>query len=252
MNRRGWMGVVGGLAASGFVGAAWAEDAPAKKSPVDVPIRLAAQAKAAYAKVDDYQCMLIKREMIEGVLGETQIVEMKVKAAPFSVYMKWQEPKAMAAQEVVYVVGKNDGKMRCRPAGLLGSIGFISLAPDDPRCKKTSRHSVTQAGIGNLIDLCHDGWVKERELGKTEVKTGTFVYAKRKCTRVEMIHPTSADGKLLHHKNVVYFDAETKLPIRVENYNWPKKPGEAPALDEVFSYVNLRLNVGLEASTFDK
>jgi hypothetical protein len=246
------MGVVGGLAASGFVANLWAEDAPAKKSPVDEPLRLTTQARAAYAKVTDYQCVLIKRETIEGELGPNQVVEMKVRANPFSVYMKWQEPKALAAQELAYVAGKNDGKMRCRPAGLLGAIGFISLAPDDPRCKKTSKHSVTQAGIGHLIEACHNGWLKERELGVTQVKVGSFTYAKRKCTRVEMIHPTDGGGKLLHFKNVVYFDAETKLPIRVENYNWPKKPGEAPPLDEVFSYVNLRLNVGVDPATFEK
>src|SRR5262245_11203269 len=176
MNRRGWMGMVGGLACvagCGWAGLALAEDAP-RKNPVDEPIRIVKQAKAAYAKVTDYQCTMIKRETVDGELGPTQVVEVKVKASPFSVHMKWNAPTAMAGQEACYVDGKNDGKMRCRPAGLLGAVGFISLAPDDARCKKSSNHPITQAGIGYLIEASLEGWTKERPLNATKVKVGTF------------------------------------------------------------------------------
>lgn len=254
MKRRGWMGLVGGLAclaASGLAGPARAVDAPGK-NPVDPALRLVKQAKSAYSRVSDYQCVMIKRETINGVLGPNQVVEVKVKASPFSVYMKWQSPSAMSGQEVCYVAGKNDGKMRCKPAGLLGAVGFVSLSPDDPRCKKTSNHPITRAGIGYLIEATLEGWSQERFLNATQVKVGTSTYARRRCTRVEMVHPSSAGGKLKHYKNVVYFDQETKLPIRVENYAWPKKQGEKAPLYEVFSYVNLRLNVGVPAKAFEK
>ncbi|MFQ3652624.1 MAG: DUF1571 domain-containing protein, partial [Gemmataceae bacterium] len=155
-------------------------------------------------------------------------------------------------QEVCYVTGKNDGKMRVKPAGLLGAVGFVSVALDDARVRKTSRHSVAQAGIGNVIEMASKGWPLEKEWGLTEVKIGTFVFAKRKCTRVEMIHPTPAEGKFLHHKNVVYFDQENGLPIRVENYDWPSASDQEPELLEVFSYVNLKINTGVPEHTFDR
>jgi hypothetical protein len=227
-----------------------AEDA--KPNPIDEPLRLVARAKAAYAKVADYQCILIKREKIDGTLGPNQVIDLKVRSAPFSVSMKWSEPKANEGQEVCYVRGKNDGKMRVKPAGLLGSIGFVSIDPEDPRTRKTSRHPITRAGIGHVIATAEKGWSEERKWGLTDVKVGTFLYAKRKCTRVEMTHATPAGGKFLNHKNVVYFDQATALPIRVENYDWPAKAGDAPDLAEVFSYVNLRLNVSLPDSTFDR
>lgn len=254
MIRRGWIAILGGLGyliACIYTAEARPENVPSRH-PVDLPISLMKQAKEAYAKITDYQCMMIKQETIDGVLGANQIVELKVKPTPFSVYMKWQAPAALAGQEASYIDGKHDGKMRCKPAGLLGSIGFISISPDDPRCKKTSNHPITRAGIGYLIESCLDGWTKERELNATHVKVGTFTYAKRRCTRVEMIHPSSLDGKLHYYRNVVYFDQETKLPIRVENYGWPKKDGEKAPLVEVFSYVNLRTNLGLPQTTFDK
>ena len=222
-----------------------------RPNPMDEPLRLVALAKAAYAKVADYQCILIKREKFDAELGPNQVIELKVQAAPFSVHMKWNEPKASEGQEVCYVAGKNDGKMRVKPPGLLGSIGFVSIDPEDPRTKKTSRHPITRAGIGHVIEAAAAGWQEERKWGMTDVKVGAFLYAKRKCTRVEMTHATPAGGKFLHFKNVVYFDQETALPIRVENYDWPAA-GQKPQLLESFSYVNLKLNVGLADSLFKR
>ncbi|MGL4554765.1 MAG: DUF1571 domain-containing protein [Gemmataceae bacterium] len=224
----------------------------ARPNPMDEPLRLVALAKASYAKVADYQCVLIKREKLDGDLGPNQVIDLKVRSAPFSVSMRWTEPKPSDGQEVCYVAGKNDGKMRVKPGGLLGSIGFVSIDPEDPRAKRTSRHPVTRAGIGHVIDAAEKGWSEERAWGVTDVRVGVFLYAKRKCTRVEITHPTPAGGKFLHHKNVVFFDLATALPIRVENYDWPAKPGLPPDLVEVFSYVNLRLNVALPDATFQR
>ena len=46
---------------------------------------------------------------------------------------------------------------------------------------------------------------------------------------------------------------ESKLPIRLENYDWPVQGGtEGGELLETFSYVNLRFNVGLKDADFVK
>jgi len=221
-------------------------------SNMDQALALIQRAKQAYAKIDDYECMLIKREKLADGLSPNHLIHLKVRTTPFCVSMCWIEPKPCAGQEVCYVSGKNDGKMRVKPPGLLGAVGFVSVDLDDVRVRRTSRHSVAQAGIGNVIDMASKGWPLEKQWGLTEVKLGTFVFAKRKCTRVEMIHPTRGEGKFLHHKNVVYFDQENGLPIRVENYDWPSKAGEEPELLEVFSYVNLKINPGVPESIFDR
>ena len=111
---------------------------------------------------------------------------------------------------------------------------------------------MTDAGIGNLIERCGRGWEKERQWKQTQVLIGTFTFAKRKCTRVELTHPSRAGGKFKHYRNVVYFDQQTGLPIRVENYNWPDNPADKPALAEVYSYVNLRLNANLRDDVFER
>lgn len=249
-GRLAWLSVVSLTAL--LPGRAAAQAKGPSADPLREPLRLAARARAAYLKINDYSCTLIKRERLGGTLSPNHVITLKVRREPFSVSMVWQEPKASEGQEVVYVAGKYDGKMRVKMAGLLGAVGFLSLDTDDPRALKVSRHKVTEAGLGALIDQCLGGWEKERQLKQTSVRIGTFVFARRKCTRVELTHPSPAGGKLRHHRNVVYFDQETGLPIRVENYDWPARPGERPPLAEVYSYVNLRLEPRLPAEVFER
>jgi hypothetical protein len=231
---------------------AHAQSGSSAPDAIDQAIRLIEKAKAAYEKITDYECVLVKREKLGDSLSPNHLIQLKVRTSPFCVSMCWNEPKTCAGQEVCYVAGKHEGKMRVKPAGLLGAVGFVSVDPNDPRVRKTTRHSITQAGIGNVIEMAAKGWPLEKEWGLTEVKVGAFLYAKRKCMRVEMTHPTQADGKFLYHKNVIYFDEETALPIRIENYDWPEKPGQPPELLEVFCYLNLKINPGLADSCFDR
>src|SRR5262245_25755603 len=130
MPRTHWAGVLALVTLGVWMpGAAQAQSTkkakPAPADPFKEPLELIARAKAAYAKVTDYSCNLIKRERLEGELSPNHLIALKVRKEPFSVSMVWQEPKELEGQEVVYVEGKNEGKMRVKPGGLLGSLGFL-------------------------------------------------------------------------------------------------------------------------------
>ncbi len=219
---------------------------------MDEPLRLIADAQSSFEKVTDYTCTLVKKERINGDMTPDHVIAMSVRKEPFSVYLRWMEPKSNVGQEVCYVAGRNDGKMRVKSAGLLGAIGFVSIDPTDPRAQKTSHHAITEAGIGNLIQRFADRWQVERQLNVTQVKLGDYEYNKRRCVRVETIHPTNPDNQFLCYRTVLYFDKENHLPIRVEAYDWPTAPGDVKGLLlEVANYVNLRLNVGLPDDVFN-
>lgn len=223
----------------------------APADPMKEPLQLIACAKKASAKVDDCTCTLVKRETLSGTLSAKQVIDLKVRKSPFSVFMRWREPKSLEGQEVAYVAGENDGKMRVKASGWRGLIGFVSLSINDRRARESSNHPITETGIGSLIDQFGKGWKMEQKLGKTKVQISNKEFAGRKCTRVELIHSTSAGGKLLSYRNVVYFDKQNHLPIGVENYDWPDTPGGAGDLVEMFEYRNLRLNVDLADSVFE-
>ena len=163
--------------------------------------------------------MLIKMEKMGKQPPVENAMSMKVRTAPFAVNLNWVEPKALVGQEAVYVTGKNNGNMRVKSPGFLGAVGFLTLDPNDARAQQTSKHSITEAGIGNLLKRYAAGWENERQWNMTQVQIADYEYNKRRCLRVETTHPTNPDKRFLFFRNVVYFDAETKLPIRNESYD---------------------------------
>jgi hypothetical protein len=221
-------------------------------SPMDEPIRLIGLAREAYRGVRDYSCLMIKQERIDGRLRPPESIVMKVRTQPFSVYFSWEQPNRLAGQQACYVAGRNNGMMRVRPKGVLGVVGFVSLNPNDPRARADSRHAITEAGIGNLIEQFATGWQNERQWGQTEVKVAEYQYEGRRLIRVETIHPTNPPpGRFQHYRDVVYFDKETHLIVRMEAYNWPRHPGDPGDRDELYSYTKLQLNVGLGDEVFN-
>jgi hypothetical protein len=197
--------------------------------------------------------LLVKRERMNGKLPPNNVIEMKVRAQPFSVYLRWLEPRPEAGQEVCYVAGQNGGKMRVHPKGVLGSFaGFVSLDVDDPRVRQTSRRSITEAGIGNTIERFARAWENERRLNlPTQVNVAEYEYNRRRCIRVETTHPDNNGGHFLYYRDVVYFDKETHLPIRLEFYDWPRQTGDTGRLVDMYSFANMRINVGLTDEVFN-
>src|SRR5205085_3549017 len=92
---------------------------------------------------------------------------------------------------------------------------------------KNSRHPITEAGIGNLIERFRKRWEMERQVNQTIVRIAEYSYDQKACTRVETIHPTNREGNFYSYRSVVYFDKQSHLPIRVETYDWPHAGGSA-------------------------
>lgn len=218
---------------------------------MDDAVHLIESACKRFRNVRDYTCRLIERERLEGILMPETTFAMYVRNQPFSVRLKWLEPKATKGQEAIYVDGRNNGKLLVRGAGLLGIVGFVSIDINDARAQRSSRHNIKEAGFGNLIEQFGAGWPAERDRGLTKVRIDEFNFAGRSCKRVETVHLTNPDNYFLFERSVLYFDNETHLPIRVENYDWPARAGMAGELLEEYSYLDVRLNPGLSDEAFN-
>jgi len=209
-----------------------------------------AACKARYHQIRGYTCTFLKRERINGRLTPLNVMTMKARTKPLSIYFKFRTPNA--GREAIYVEGRNRGKAIVHDVGFGKFVaGTLHLDPRGRRAMDGNRHPITEAGIGNLIDKLIAGWDREMNARDSVVtiKPGMLVN-KRPCTMIISSHPRRS-REFTFHEVRVYIDHEHGLPIRFEAYGWPRRPGEKPPLLEEYTYIDLKLNPGLTNRDFD-
>jgi hypothetical protein len=212
------------------------------------------------ANVRDYSCTLVKQERINGELNEPEYMYAEVRnrkvengkvVTPLSVYMYFLKPESIKGREVMYVEGRNNGKLVAHEANFLRNLGNVWLAPDGAIAMRGQLYPITEVGIENLVLKLIERGEKERSLGQCNVE---FIRnAKingRPCTVLQITHP---DKKPCYEFNIaqVFIDDELNVPIRYAAYAWPSKPGGKPEVIECYTYLNLKLNVGLTEDDFN-
>ena len=108
--------------------------------PLDPAIAVARQCLVNIQdNVKDYTCTLVKRERIDGKLGNYEYMFTKIRnqrvengrvVSPLSAYMYFVKPSAVKGREVIYVAGRNNGKMCAHEGGTKGRlIPSVWLSP---------------------------------------------------------------------------------------------------------------------------
>ncbi len=219
--------------------------------PAAYALRLIAECQERFKTVQDYSCTFTKRERIDGRLSPPQVMAMKVRSRPMSVYVKVLQPDA--GREAIWIAGRNRGKAVVHDVGITKFLtGTLYLDPNGSMAMDGNRHPITQAGIGNLINTVATRWETELRPGnKTQLVIHPDVrLGDRSCIRIESTH-LQRSPEYMFHAIKLYIDREHGLPIRIESYDWPRRPGLAPDLLEEYTYAHLRLNVGLTERDFD-
>ena len=203
-------------------------------------------------EVKDYTAILTKQENIDGDLQEAQVMELKLRQEPFSVYLKFRFPRKINGQQAIYVHGQNDNKLIAHGVGPQRLAGTQKLDPKGFFAMQGNKYPITDIGVLNLID-------KLLEVGRHDVKFGeceveyfeeNIKVGDRECTMIQVTHPVPRKTFQFYVARI-FVDKELNLPIRYESYNWPKKEGESPTLLEAYTYQNLKINVGLTDKDFD-
>jgi hypothetical protein len=229
--------------------------------PLDPALKMAEDSlRQIRENIRDYTAVLVKRARINSQLQERQFLFVKIRhrqtdnsgqvATPMSVYMKLLAPSSVKGREVIWVEGRNDGKLIAHDAGIknllrvhLDPAGFLAMLGE--------RYPITEIGFENLARKMIETGNRDRKYGECEVrryrnaKVGSDV-----CTMFEAVHPVKRPYFDFHCARV-YFDNERNILLRYESWSWPTEPGGAPALEEEFTYTNVRLNVGLTDKDFD-
>ena len=215
-------------------------------------LRWAREGLPGIEKIQDYTATLIKCERIGSSLGEEQYIAIKVRHKPFSVYLNFLKPTSVKGQECLYIDGTNAGKMWAHGTGMQEKLfGTVSLPPDGNMAMRGQRYPLTQIGILNLTRRLIEVASEDVKYGECEVKY--FKGAKindRVCTCTQVVHPVPRKNFLFNVARI-FVDDNLNIPVRYEAYDWPKAAGSPPELIEVYTYLNMRLNVGLTDADFD-
>ncbi len=218
--------------------------------PLIPAIQLAEQSYRVLQQITDYEATLIKQELVNGKLL-TQRIFVRIKEAPFSVYLRYEDPNP--GREILYVQGQNNNQLLAHEAsGLAAIVGTVPLDLNSPQVMAENRHVITDLGMRRMLELVLAQWQIESRYGEIDVK----YYPQAKmgnadCEVIEVSHPRPRK-QFLFHMSRLFIEKNSRLPIRIENYGFPEQPGQQAPLIEEYTYVNVKTNVGLTAGDFDR
>lgn len=206
-------------------------------------------AREAVSQLKDYEAVFLKREYLGGKLQKTT-TQLKVREEPFSVYMKFVEPNA--GREVIYVNGRNEGKLLVHETGFKSLVGTLALDIKSPDVMSENRYPVTMVGLKNLVATVIKQWESEARYGEVDVLyRPKNRLGEQECEVIETSHPKKRN-QFPFQLTRVWIDKATNYVIRVEQFDFPTKEGAEPALSEEYTYVRIKPNVGLTDRDFDK
>jgi outer membrane lipoprotein-sorting protein len=198
--------------------------------------------ESSYAHIRDYTAIFQKTERVDRKLKEEDSILVKFQK-PLKVYMKWLD---IPGKEALYVDGENSNKVIAHCPGLLGLWSW-SFKPTDPALMNDNRHPITDIGFGYIIEVMRRDIPVALEHKEMEViRIGEEPYAGRPTTVVEAKFTPHDGRKYYTTRMVCHIDKENMLPIGIACFD------EKDALQEQYSYKDVKLNVGLTETDFSK
>ncbi len=205
-----------------------------------------------------YTLTFAKRERAKSILGKVrltdELLEMKVRHTPFSVYVKYRKPEAKEGTEAIYVAGANEGKLLAHSSRQpLKMLGTMRLEPTDWRAMIDQRYPITRAGLAGMAEEClRVAQADAEQLERCEVRLlERPEVAGRPCYGFEIENPDADSGYELALIRVV-FDEEWHAPVFTERWHYLDVDGERKRLlVEQYTTTNLVLDPGLTDKDFD-
>lgn len=238
--------------------------------PLDPAFKIANDALLLVQRdIADYTATIVKRERVKGGLGNHEYMFAKIRnrkkdgeqiVTPLSVYLRFLKPEDVKDREVVWVEGQNNNKLRAHEGGLQGRfLPSVWLPPDGALAMRGNLHPIWDVGIENLVVKLLEKGQAVRQLGAGNCEVTFTPDAKIKaskdneriCTVLNVCHPQQLPGYEFYLAQI-FIDDEFQVPIRYVAYHWPVNPKDTtgPVIEE-YTYLNLKLNVGLTDADFD-
>lgn len=230
----------------------------ALQAGIDLAKRALAHSKENYS---DYTATLIKRERVDGTIGEAEAMFVKIRnrkiengelKVPMSVYLTFLTPASCRGREVIWVENQNNGYLIAHEGGVKGRLlPTVNLSPTGLLAMRGQRYPMTDIGLENLI-------VKLIERGETalrypDVKAEFRTNARikdRACTVLQVTQPQQRPD-LDFYLAQIFIDDQLQIPVRYVAFDWPDSAEAKPKVIEEYTYLDVKVNVGLTDADFD-
>ena len=132
----------------------------------------------------------------------------------------------------------------------------IKIDPYGRAAKKESNYPITHVGFDKFVDRLVE--IAKQDMERDPNGENTIVsyfrnakVGKRKCTQIRVEHPKQKQD-MEFHVATLFVDDELNVPVRLVTFGWPTTEGEKPPLNEEYTYIDLKLNVGLTDADFSE
>ena len=201
-----------------------------------------------YQTMDTYIMRLKRREVVGGKARPEELILVKFRQEPWSVYFKWIGPEAKG-REVVHVKGQYDNRIHSLVAAgdvlLMPAGQRFSVAVDSAMVRSKSRYPITEAGLGTSI---HRFGLLVATLEKGDKRQGTAKYlglVKRTefetpVEGVEQTVPPESDPLLPGGgRRWWFFDPTSAMPVLVITHDETGREVEYYCYDRILAPARL-------------
>jgi hypothetical protein len=212
-------------------------------------------------EVIDYECVLVKQELLSDGMSKEQEIKIKFRHAPYSVYMEWQRNPGMAAR-VIYVKGRwpdmnatnlDEREQAIAQPGVIARIFVKSIKqPIHGRlARNSSRKSIDDFGFEKTLDRLIN--VSEMAKSRGELTLdfrGESRFDGRPVWVIRRVLPYTGEGGAYPDRTAdIFIDKAYRVPVAVYCFSdegrWPGH------LIAKYEYRGIRMGTGLTEKDFD-
>ncbi len=200
-------------------------------------------------EIRDYACILYKWDDTNTIADGRDVMQIKLREEPYSIYSKSIYPERHTGREWLYW----DGHYENYVVIFSGKGAFnrtLALKPDDSGIKNCATRSILQLGFRRLLEELVEISENEANFRNTVIRYYPQAnVGERACYALEVTFPEFTEVADFYRIQI-YVDQELDLPIQLVIYDWPEEEGKPAEVRESYTYVITHLNPGFSDEDF--
>ncbi len=226
------------------------------------PLKALIEARTQHLRaVIDYECVMVKQELLPDGMSKEQEIKVKFRHAPYSVYMEWQRNPGLAAR-VLYVKGRWNDATATDPAerelaiaqpGAIARIFVKSVKEPIHGCRarRVSRRFIDDFGFQKTLDRLIGVSELARSNGELTIDfIGETQFDGRPVWVVRRILPFKGEGGVYPDRIAeILVDKEFRVPVAI--YCYSNEDRQPRNLIAKYEYRSVRMQVGLTDQDFE-